>query len=131
MDRPIAIVRTLPYYGVGASEEASQRRAAYRTMMKAFRGLERNDEAFVRIAFSAKPRHEVLYCYIVVGGRARVRANIAGWEKGSGERIISWDGHDLSGAKYWALLTAPVEFAPCVIERRGTQGFRYLFDPLW
>lgn len=131
MERPIGIVRTLPYYGVGASVEACRRRAAYRTMMKAFRGLERDDEAFVRIAFSAKPRHEVLYCYLLVGGRVRVRANIAGWEKGTGQQITSWDGHDLSWAKYWALLTAPVVFPPFVIKRRGTQGFRYLYSELW
>jgi hypothetical protein len=71
-----------------------------------------------------------LHCYILVGGRVRLRANISHWEAGTGSAIESWDGHDLSGAKYWAILTGPVVYPPEPINMRGFQGFRYT-EELW
>lgn len=130
-ERPTGIIRTLPYFGAGDTEEVGARRLAYKRMMEAFRRAGRYENAFVRIAFSQKPTQEVLHCYINVGGRIRVRANISHWEAGTGEQMESWDGHDLSRAKYWAILTGPVAYPPSVITRRGTQGFRYVYEELW
>jgi hypothetical protein len=128
--RPTGIIRTLPYFGAGDTEEAGARRLAYKRMMEAFRRADRYENAFVRIAFSQKPTTEVLHCYILVGGRVRLRANISHWEAGSGAAVESWDGHDLSKAKYWAILTGPVSYPPEPVKMRGSQGFRYT-EELW
>lgn len=128
--RPTGIIRTLPYFGAGDTEEAQAKRRAYRRMMEAFRAAGRYENAFVKIAFSQMPKIEVLHCYIIVEGQVRVRANISHWEQGKGEQIESFDGHDLSDAKYWAILTAPVSYPPEVIKMRGFQGFRYTQE-LW
>lgn len=129
-ERPTGIIRTLPYYGAGDTLEAQAKRKAYERMMKAFRQMQRDPEQFVRIAFSQMPKAEVLHCYILVSGRIWVRANISHWQGNYGEQVTSWDGHDLSDAKYWAILTAPVSFPQTPIKRRGFQGFRYTQE-LW
>lgn len=129
--RAVGITRTLPYFGAGDTEEKGAKRLAYRRMMESFRRAARYENAFVRIAFSQKPTQEVLHCYLIVGGRIRVRANISHWEIGTGEPVASWDGHDLSQAKYWAILTAPVSYPPEPLKRRGHQGIRYVYEDLW
>jgi hypothetical protein len=129
-ERYTGIIRTLPYYGAGHSKEANAKRRAYRRMMKAFRKADRGDSC-VYVAFAQKPKHEVLHCYILVEGQVRVRANISHWEEGRGTQVESFDGHDLSDAKYWAVLTGPVSFPPEPVKRKGTQGFRYVKEPLW
>lgn len=128
--RPSAIIRTLPYFGAGDTEEAGARRLAYKRMMEAFRNADRYENAFVRVAFSQRPATEVLHCYILVGGRVRLRANISHWETGNGTTVESWDGHDLTSAKFWAILTGPVSYPPEQIKMRGFQGFRYT-EELW
>ena len=98
--------------------------------MEGFRKAGRYENAFVRVAFSQMPKIEVLHCYILVQGQIRVRANISHWEAGKGEQVHSFDGHDLSDAKYWAILTSPVSYPPQQIYQKGFQGFRYCGD-LW
>lgn len=128
--RPTGIIRTLPYFGAGDTEEAGARRLAYKRMMAAFRNAGRYENAFVRVAFSQKPTTEVLHCYILVGGRVRLRANISHWVSGQGEKIHFFDDHDLSSAKFWAILTGPISYPPEQIKMRGFQGFRYT-EELW
>lgn len=128
--RPTGIIRTLPYFGAGDTEEAGARRLVYKRMMESFRKADRYENAFVRIAFDKKPVQEVLHCYIIVGGRVRLRANISHWEGGTGAQMHSFDDHDLSDAKYWAILTGPVSYPPEPMLRRGFQGFRYT-EELW
>lgn len=130
-NRPVGIIRTLPYFGADDTEDKDARTLAYRRMLESFRRTDRYDNAFVRVAFAQKPTQEVLHCYINVGGKIRLRANISHWETGTGEQVESWDGHDLSNAKYWAILTGPVSYPPEPIKQRGTQGFRYVYDDLW
>ncbi len=130
-ERPTGIIRTLPYFGAGDTNEAKTKRLAYRRMMKAFKRIEKGGDEYVRIAFSQMPTQDVLHCYILVEGQIRVRANIGWWERGTGEHVESWDGHDLSSAKYWAILTGPVEYPPEPIHRKGFQGLRYVTEPLW
>lgn len=124
------VIRTLPYFGAGDTQEAQAKRAAYRRMMEAFTRIENGADECVRIAFSQRPTLTVLHYYILVEGKIRVRANIASWEAGTGEQVDSWDGHDLSDAKWWAILTSPVSYPPEPITRKGFQGFRYT-ETLW
>lgn len=129
-NRPTGIIRTLPYFGAGDTEEQGAERRAYRRMIESFKAVERGQIECCRIAFSQMPRQEVLHCYLLVGGKIRVRANIATWEAGTGEHVSSWDGHDLSTAKFWALLTSPVSWPPFEVKMHGFQGIRYT-EELW
>lgn len=131
IERYTGIIRTLPYFGAGNTKEAKAKRLAFRRMMRAFKRAESSDEATVRIAFSVMPKVEVLHCYILVEGKVRVRANISHWESGTGEKVESFDGHDLSKAKFWAILTGPVSYPPEPIVMKGFQGLRYCKEPLW
>lgn len=128
--RSTGITRTLPYFGASDTEEQGARRDAYRRMIQSFKDLESGKSQVVYIAFSQRPVQDILHCYIIVGNRIRVRANIAGWEAGTGEHVTSWDGHDLSDAKFWCLLTGPVSWPPEPLTVRGHQGIRYVGD-LW
>ncbi len=129
-ERSTGIIRTLPYFGAATTEEQGARQDAYKRMIQSFKDLESGKRDCVYIAFNQMPKQEVLHCYIIVAGRVRVRANIAGWEKGDGEKVTSWDGHDLSDSKYWCILSAPVSWPPEPILRRGFQGHRYCGN-LW
>lgn len=124
------IIRTLPYYGAGEPNESDAMRKAYKRMMAAFKAMETNEEVEVRIALSQKPTIEVLHCYILVGGKIRVRANIADIVPGYciGETEC-FDG-SLRNPKFWAILTSPVSWPSEPIARRGFQGFRYTQE-LW
>lgn len=71
-----------------------------------------------------KPKHDVLFVYIIVANLVEYRANYAGYETGpmegmrpNGERVlVTWPR---------ILLTGPMEKAPFEIPMRGFQGFRY------
>jgi hypothetical protein len=137
-ERPTGVIRTLPYFGAAVSSggklhnatKAGAMNAAYRRMMTALRNLDKNPEAYVYVAFPQKPTQDVLDCYLLVGGQIRVRARIGAWVAGSEVGTVNcWDD-SARDAKWWAVLTAPVSFAPETIERRGFQGFRYT-EELW
>ncbi len=128
-ERPTGIIRTLPYFGAGESDEAGAMRNAYRRMAEAFKHLESHDDQPVYIALPQRPAKQVLHCYILVGGKIRVRANIADYADGNNLEFECWDG-TLRAAKWWAVLSAPVSWAPRTIFMRGFQGIRYTGD-LW
>lgn len=128
--RSTGIIRTLPYFGAGDTEDEGARRDAYKEFLRAFKGVEEGRHECVRIAFPQMPTQDVLHCYILIGGRIRVRGNIAGWEKGDGSFVKSWDGHDLKDSKFWCLVTGPISWPSEPVIRRGFQGFRYTGD-LW
>lgn len=136
--RPTGVIRTLPYFGatikggsIDGGDKVQAMAKAYRRMVVALRNLARDPEAVVYVAFPQKPTREVLDCYLLVGGRVRVRARIGAWVEGSEVGTVNcWDD-SARDAKWWAVLTAPVSFAPEPVERRGFQGFRYVTEPLW
>lgn len=97
-----------------------------RGFMKAFEAM--NDETTVwNQKCRNKPRHEVLYCYIIIGGRIMYRANVAGYETEPAE-ILKPNG--ITSVVTWPrlVLCAPVIKAPHKIPMRGFQGFRYTTD---
>lgn len=127
--RPTGIIRTLPYFGANEPTEEGAMRQAYKRMMEAFKHLESDGTEPVYVAMAQQPTMEVLYIYILVGGKIRVRANIAGYVPGSSVTIECWDG-SLRKPKYWAVLSGPVSWPPEAIPMKGFQGFRYCLE-LW
>jgi len=118
-DRPTSIIktfsRTLVWFEISVWD-----------FIRQFEGL--NDgESIWNAAIGSLPKYDVLNCYIVIDGKIRYRARIAGFECG-GERTFI-DGRTCS-ARNWMLLCAPVEKAPRDIPMRGFQGFRYT-EELW
>lgn len=124
-NRPTGIIRTLPYE---PDSPDSNRRAAYRRMLRGLRALNTDDEAVVYIGMAQKPTVEVLHFYILVASRIVGRANIAGWLTEQ-PAMVCWDDSPLA-CNYWAVLSGPFTEPPEPIKRRGFQGFRYTED-LW
>ena len=118
--RPTGIIRTLPsLYG-----ETSPGSVRYKSSLAALR---RGRLDAIYIAMQSIPAREVLHMYLIIEGRVHVRLNIA--EYIPGDERECWD-RTIRKPKYWALCTAPVEFPPEPILRRGFQGFRYT-EELW
>lgn len=126
IERPTGIIRTLPYNQNSAELSL---REAYRKFSEAMQRLldQPAGDAHVVVAMAQKPTKEVLHCYLLLGGKIRVRLNIAGFEPGDAREC--WDG-SVRRPKYWMILTAPVSYPPSPIKRSGFQGFRYI-DDLW
>lgn len=74
----------------------------------------------------ARPKHDILYVYLCIGGKVRYRAYFAGTSYG--EMTFS-DGKRMF-AKVWIMLSGPVERPPVAIEMKGFRGFRYT-QKLW
>lgn len=130
-ERPTGIIRTLPYFGFGDNEhDKAAMNEAYRRMIRTLKAVETGIHECVYIAFPQKPTQEVLHCYLLVGGKVRVRGNISHWIPGDQIGTVTcWD-ESQRNAKWWAAVTAPISWPPEEILRRGFQGFRYT-QHLW
>ena len=74
---------------------------------------------------SAKPKHDIQWAYIVIGGKVRWRARVAGYEYEEGEKTFS-DGHKVKG-KLWILLFDFEQLPRPHQKMKGFRGFRYKF----
>lgn len=74
---------------------------------------------------SSIPKHEVLYCYLVFGGKVQYRLNIMSYEKGTSKEFNDGGIIRVFRNKNWVNLCAPIIPAPIDIPMRGFQGFRY------
>lgn len=70
----------------------------------------------------AKPKRDILYVYLCIGGKIRFRAFYGGSD-GPSEKEFS-DGKKLF-ARAWVILSGPLERAPYTIPMKGFRGFRY------
>ena len=69
-----------------------------------------------------KPKHDVAWVYLLIGGKIRFRVN---WIDSFGaERIAFTDGKSLYG-KGWVVVCGPVARPEKPIYRKGFRGFRY------
>jgi hypothetical protein len=122
--RPTGIIRNLPWATsrvLGYKPDKRNRREALKRIVKLFSYL-KEDEGAIYMSMPAKPRQEVLYCYILVDGRIRWRANISHFEPGDARKCV--DGVERA-PKYWMILTGPLVKAPRGLRMRGFRGFRY------
>ena len=119
---PIAILRTLP------SLYADPANVGYQGLMRSIRECERDEAAGFYIALAQQPKYEVLHLYLLIGGEVNYRFMLAGYSPGTD--AVCWD-QTVMQPKLWAICTGPVERPPHSIKRRGFQGFRYVYEPLW
>lgn len=131
--RRTGIMRTLPYFG--AKDKDHNKGAmgkAYKRMLLSLKLIESAKAEHFYVAFPQRPTTEVLYCYLIVGNKVIVRANIASWIPGKDMGTVTcWDDSERQ-AKWWAVLTGPISWPSEEIKRRGFQGFRYVHEgELW
>lgn len=119
--KPAGIIRTLP------ASYAENKFAGYRALVRSIRHLETGAEDAVLIALPQLPIYEVLYIYLLIGGRVRFRLNIA--EYTAGFKAECFD-QTIRQPKYWAVCTLPVSRPSQPVRMRGFQGFRYTAE-LW
>ena len=118
---PTGLIRTLPAIYADLTSSAG------RGFAMSLAAMETDEEACFFIALAQKPKVELLHLYVLIGGRIRVRCNLAGYESGDSRRC--WDGTTRQPA-VWAVCCGPVSLPSSPILMRGFQGFRYTSD-LW
>jgi len=85
------------------------------------------DDRYCFFNLSGQPKYDILYFYLLTGGKIIWRANIIGYEGARAYRC--WDGNVRTG-RCWVQIAAPVVRPPHPIEMKGFQGFRYT-ESLW
>lgn len=109
-------------YRIRYNTQKYQILAGYKQCIKQIEQVRKDAEnAWWWHSIGSRPTIDVLNAYIIILGRVRYKAVIAGWEPG-GEKQFS-DNRKLT-AKHWLQL-AFFEPAPIVIEIKGFQSFRY------
>lgn len=125
MNRPVAIIRTLP------SLYEDKENVGHRRFKHSLERVESGKKPHFYIALDKKPVHDVLHIYLLVDGEVQVRLNIAGYLPGGEQSgVVCWDG-EYRQPNWWVICTAPVSYPPELIKRRGFQGFRYIYEDLW
>lgn len=98
---------------------------------KHFEALNKRDDSTWIQKISSQPKHEVLYCYIIIAGLVAYRCNISHYEMDGSSVEIRKPGAPKTFSRRqvvkWkrVVLTAPVVKAPFEIKKPGFQGFRY------
>lgn len=80
-----------------------------------------NEEWSYWMRQGAKPKRDINYVYLCIGGKIRYRAYFAGTETGW---MTFENGEEMYG-KVWIIMAGPVEKPIHPIPMKGFQGFRY------
>ena len=114
--QPDAVVITL-------SKEMMMERG-YKNWLREFLETMAKDEWTYWFRTSGRPKHEVPWLYIVVGGKVRFRCNLV-MTDGPGEKVFN-SGRSLFG-RGWLVCAGPVVRPPKghTFPWKGFQGFRY------
>lgn len=94
----------------------------YRHWLKNFFHAMRQEDWIYSLRVGNRPKKEVLYVYLLIGGKIRFRANFVG-SMGPTNKTFS-DGRSMF-AKAWVELAGPVKHPAIPIPMKGFQGFRY------
>lgn len=96
----------------------------YRGLIKSFEKCD-GEKSIFWWRMTAKPKHDVLYFYFVIGGKIRWKAKLLQYVDG-GE--IKFDDGRTLYARCWALLIDFERLPNPQVRRSGFQGFRYFTD---
>lgn len=123
---PIAIARTLPASVYDRDTDGC------REFLDSIRRLNEqpgDPDHWVKFALPRRPKFtDLLHCYIIIGGRARYRFQLASIDEG--ETLNCWDD-TVRKAGAIALCVGPVEKPKQPVPYPGFRGFRYIYQPLW
>ena len=116
-ETPTGILLTLPAAWFREFEDGEQ---AFWDSMRHIK----EEETLWYHTISSVPKQEVLYAYIVFGGKVQARLTVVDFLKNHTMSFQRNGGIAHFPDKNWALLTDPVK-APSDFFMRGFQGFRY------
>lgn len=126
-DKPIGLIMT---FSMAMITEGG---TTLREFLRAFERLNDDNACWLQKCRN-KPKHEVLYCYIIIAGRVYYRANVSHWEPGgeiNATNILKPGGDILKISWPRLVLTPPIVKAPEKIPMRGFQGFRYVTEEIF
>lgn len=118
---PIAIIKTLPpcYLDDRAMEGENFHRCISR--------MQGNSEEQFGFSLSSKPRHEVMYVYVLCSGSIRWRFTVLNFTQAQATHRCL-DGVQRTGT--WVYCCGPVIKLKRPVPMRGFRGFRYTSD-IW
>jgi hypothetical protein len=118
MNKPEALIITYP-------AALLKKHGGYRAFRTGMLEMNRHPDACWLQRCRNRPRHSVLYVYVVVGGRLKFRLNLVEWDNGTPVEAMRPDGTMMLTTWPRLVLSGPVIEAPERIPMRGFQGFRY------
>lgn len=116
---PIGIIKTLPPCYL---DDKAKEGAVFHRCIKRMQGESEEQFGF---ALSSKPKHEVLYVYVLCAGAIRWRFTVLNFTQAS-HRCL--DGVNREGT--WVYCCGPVITLKAPVAMRGFRGFRYTSN-LW
>ncbi|MGD8777712.1 MAG: hypothetical protein PVH88_01990 [Ignavibacteria bacterium] len=115
-NKPVGIIKTMPVKWVKELPFGYERWEKNILAMNDY-----VDHTWV-FSLSNKPKHEVLYFYLLIQGEIRYRANIIGY-LGPGE--VKCYGGNVMFSKVWVQIGSPILKLNPPVEMKGFRGFRY------
>jgi hypothetical protein len=94
----------------------------YRNWLRNFLNAMNQEDWTYWMRQGSKPKHDILYVYLCIGGKIRFRANFVMTE-GPCRKEFAEGGSMF--AKAWIILAGPVVRPPHPVLMKGFRGFRY------
>lgn len=113
LEQPDGIIITI-------SRKMLQEKGAKNWLKNFFDAMSKEDWTYY-FRQGGRPKHDILYVYVNIGGKVRYRVNFV--QTSTGHMRFN-DGKEMT-AKVWIVTTGPLVKAPYVITMQGFQGFRY------
>lgn len=93
----------------------------YRNWLRNFKQTMESESMTYWMRQGTKPKHDILYVYLCIGGKVRFRANFVGTDTG---HMMFNDGKEMY-AKSWIIMCGPLEKPSYTVPMKGFRGFRY------
>jgi 1-acyl-sn-glycerol-3-phosphate acyltransferase len=98
-----------------------------------FERLMRHEDSIWNFRKKTLPTHDVIFCYLVFGGKVQFKLNIVGYDRNVAKTF--YDGPDARPRNFeasnWIILTGPAIKPPHEIPMKGFQGFHYVTKELF
>lgn len=114
LERPDGIIIT-----VG---QAELKEKGYRNWLRNYLEAMGKDDWTYWYRLGNKPKHEVMWVYICIGGKIRFRSNFVMYHD---DGYMTFRGGKILYGKAWVAICGPVVRPDKPILRKGFQGFRY------
>ena len=108
--------------GIIVTISNSMLKKGYRHWLKNFLNAMEQDDMTYWVKVGNKPKHDILYVYLLIGGKIRFRTNFV-MAEGAMEK--EFDNGDTMFSKAWIIITGKVTRPTTPIPMKGFQGFRY------